>query len=129
MLAERRQQFCPRQELARLGGFAPRPRFCTAQTPPRCCSVVYENLLARQAAQNNGSVYLHAYFAPTGLPLDPDDPFYDARVVFHQTSSARPLATLHGMQASVCATSCSVWQPPAAFRRTLERRRNLVNLV
>ncbi|KAK9822470.1 hypothetical protein WJX81_006087 [Elliptochloris bilobata] len=39
-----------------------------------------------QAVQNNASVYLHAYFAPTGLPVDPSDPFYDPRVVFHKTS-------------------------------------------
>lgn len=59
----------------------------------------------RQAAQNNGSVYLHAYFAPTGLPLDPDDPFYDARVVFHQTSSARPaaLGLLYGQEMQALA--------------------------
>lgn len=46
-------------------------------------------MLYVQAAQNNGSVYLHAYFAPTGLPLEPSDPFYDPKVVFHKTSSAR----------------------------------------
>ena len=76
---------------------------------------------ARQAAQNNGSVYVHAYFAPTGLPLNPDDPFYDARVVFHQTSSARPMALGlcygMGMQAPARARAHhGVWQPAAAHR-------------
>ncbi len=45
-----------------------------------------------QAVQNNGSVYLHAFFAPTGLPLDPKDPDHDAQTVFQRTESARPRA-------------------------------------
>ena len=35
-----------------------------------------------QAVQRNGSVYLHAYFAPSGLALDPTDPFYQNSTVF-----------------------------------------------
>ena len=35
-----------------------------------------------QAVQRNGSVYLHAYFAPSGLALDPADPFYQNSTVF-----------------------------------------------
>jgi hypothetical protein len=45
-----------------------------------------------QAVQNNGSVYLHAFFAPTGLPLDPKDPDHDAQTVFQRTESAHPRA-------------------------------------
>ena len=111
MLAERRQHFCPCQELAGHGGFAPCRRFCITQNLPCCCSVVNGKSVVRQAAQNNGSVYLHAYFAPTGLPLDPDDPFYDARVVFHQTSSARRCSFVSAVwsgNASACAKFISV---------------------
>lgn len=35
-----------------------------------------------QAVQNNGSVYLHAFFAPSGLALDPSDSFYQNNTVF-----------------------------------------------
>lgn len=45
MLAERRQEPCPRQELARLGGFAPRLRFSITQNLTRSCSEVYDRLL------------------------------------------------------------------------------------
>ena len=51
--------------------------------------------------QNNGSVYLHAYFAPSGLSIDPSDPFYKEDTVFSKTFSARPLCS------SVFPVSCS----------------------
>ena len=45
-----------------------------------------------QAVQNNGSVYLHAFFAPSGLAIDPSDPFYKEDTVFSKTFSACPSA-------------------------------------
>lgn len=44
--------------------------------------------------QNNGSVYLHAFFAPSGLSIDPSDPFYKEDTVFSKTFSARMLCPI-----------------------------------
>ena len=76
-------------------------------------------MLYVQTAQNNGSVYLHAYFAPTGLPLEPSDPFYDPKVVFHKTSSAR-LSTLATRDA---ACSRKYLQCVCSDTRTLNLRK------
>lgn len=38
-----------------------------------------------QAVQNNGSLYIHTVFLPSGLPLDPTDPEYDASAVLITT--------------------------------------------
>ena len=38
-----------------------------------------------QAVQNNGTLYVHTVFTPSGLPLDPSDPDYDSAGVFVKT--------------------------------------------
>ena len=38
-----------------------------------------------QALQNNGTLYVHTVFTPSGLPLDPSDPDYDSAGVFVKT--------------------------------------------
>lgn len=40
-----------------------------------------------QAVQNNGTVYLHAFFAPTGFAIDPTDSFYKNGTVFSKSTS------------------------------------------
>ncbi|EIE18938.1 cleft lip and palate transmembrane 1 [Coccomyxa subellipsoidea C-169] len=39
-----------------------------------------------EAVQNNGTVYLHAFFAPTGVAIDPTDPFYKNNTVFSKSA-------------------------------------------
>ena len=34
-----------------------------------------------QAVQNNGTLFIHAVFVPSGVPLDPTDPDYDASAI------------------------------------------------
>lgn len=38
-----------------------------------------------QGVQNNGTLYVHTVFTPSGLPLDPSDPDYDTAGVFVKT--------------------------------------------
>ena len=52
-----------------------------------------------QGVQNNGSVYLHAFFTPSGFTADPADPFYKKDAVFHKTFRA-PL--LHACTPLLC---------------------------
>ncbi len=51
-------------------------------------------MLLQQAVQNNGSVYLHAFFMPSGFSPDPADPFYKADAVFSKAFRA-PSGTSH----------------------------------
>ncbi|KAK9917974.1 hypothetical protein WJX75_000180 [Coccomyxa subellipsoidea] len=39
-----------------------------------------------EAVQNNGTVYLHAFFAPTGFAIDPTDSFYKNGTVFSKST-------------------------------------------
>ena len=53
-----------------------------------------------QAVQTNGSVYLHAFFAPSGLALDPSDSFYQNNTVF-----GKSLGEQMPLLSKPCATS------------------------